>query len=442
VVFLTDDHSVLDSEPYGATDVRTPHLARLAADGMKFTHAFAASPTCGPSRTALFTGLWPARNGAEPNHQRKRPDIAGLPATLRALGYEIAAVGKVAHNDYAGDYDFDFVVGPDIGTTHADELSTYLRRRDPKRPLCLFFGTRHPHTPWLDNDGYDPGRLKLPPTFVDTPVTREQRARYYSSVTAADTLLGEVRALTEKHVPGDTLFVFAADQGAAWPLAKWDLYEAGIQVPFIAVWPGRLKPGSTSDAMICLPDLLPTFIELAGGQVPGGLDGRSFAGVLLGRTKTHRDRVFATCSGDGDFNVYPSRSLRTRDWKYIRNLHPEFQHHTHISRSQGPMLGIQYWRTWVAAAAENPAAAIVVKRYSERPAEELYDLRSDPHEQRNLAADPAQTSRLAAMRADLNAWMREQGDQERVFGKPLLIGEPVTPVIRAQPPGQHTKAQP
>jgi N-sulfoglucosamine sulfohydrolase len=425
VVFISDDHGMLDSEPYGATDIRTPNLARLATEGLKFTHAFVASPACGPSRTALLTGLWPARNGAERNHMPKRPEVASLPTVLRALGYEVAAFGKVAHNDWAKFYDFDSAVGPNLGIINTANVAKFLASRDSSKPLCLFVGTHHPHAPWLTNDGYDPSVLKLPSTHVDTGVTREMRAKYSTDVTKADTLLGELRALTRKHVPGDTLFVYTGDNGAQWPFAKWDLYDAGIRVPLILAWPGHVNPATTSDAMVCWPDLLPTFIELAGGKVPAGLDGRSFAGLLRGTANAHRDRIFTTHSGDGDFNVYPIRSVRTREWKYIRNLHPEYQHHTHVSRAEGPG-GIAYWRSWLAEAKTNPAAAAVVRRFIERPAEELYDLAADPFELRNLAADPRHAARLVALRADLDAWMKQQGDTQTVYGKPLLIGEVAT----------------
>ena len=260
---------------------------------------------------------------------------------------------------------------------------------------------------------------------MDTPTTREERASYLTDVTKADTLLGEVRALARENLSANTIFVYTADHGAAWPFSKWTLYDAGIRTSLLVAWPGQLKPGSTSDAMVCWPDLLPTFIELAGGRVPAGIDGKSFAGILRGTATTHRDRVFATHSGDGDFNVYPIRAVRTRDWKYLRNLHPEFQHHTHISRSSGPS-GLVYWKTWLAAAETDPNAAAIVKRYSARPAEELYDLATDPHEQHNLAADPKQAARLASLRADRDAWMKQQGDAQTVFGQPLRQGEPVT----------------
>ena len=428
VVFISDDHGHLDSEAYGSTEVRTPHMAKLAADGLKFTHAFVASPSCGPSRTALLTGLWSARNGAEPNHRPKNPGVASLPPALRALGYEVAAIGKVAHNTYAKDHGFDYIDGPNGGFSETAAVAKFLSSRatgDAAKPLCLFVGTRHPHTVWSADRTYDPAAVKIPPTHVDTPVTRAERAAYLTDVTKADTLLGEVRALVREKLPADTLFIYTADHGAAWPFSKWTLYDAGIRTSLLVAWPGHLKPGTVSDAMVCWPDLLPTFIELAGGQVPAGLDGRSFAGILRGTATTHRDRIFATQSGDGDMNVYPSRAVRTRDWKYIRNLHPEFQQHSHISRSSGPS-GLVYWKTWLAAAATNPAAAATVKRSIQHPAEELYDLAADPYELRNLAADPRQTTRLAALRTDLDTWMKQQGDTQTVFGKPLLLGEPVT----------------
>ena len=424
VVFISDDHSQLDSQAYGSTEVRTPNMAKLAAEGLRFTHAFVASPSCGPSRTALLTGLWPARNGAEPNHKPKNPGVASLPPVLRALGYETAAIGKVAHNGHAKEHGFDYIEGPHPGFEDTAAVAKFLGARDAAKPLCLFVGTRHPHTVWSTELAYDPADVRIPPTHFDDPTARAERARYLTDVSKADTLLGEVRALVREKVAGDTLFIYTADHGAALPFAKWSLYDAGVRVPLIVAWPDHIKPGTTSDAMVCWPDLLPTFIELAGGQVPSGLDGRSFADVLRGKATTHRDRVFGTHSGDGAFCVYPIHSVRTRDWKYIRNLHPEFQYHTHMSRATGPHRPL-FWDTWLDAAKTNPAAAAVVNRYIQHPAEELYDLNADPFELHNLAANPQQAERLAAMRTELSAWMKEQGDQETVFGKPLPLGEPV-----------------
>ena len=149
---------------------------------------------------------------------------------------------------------------------------------------------------------YDPAAVKIPPTHVDTAVTREERARYLTDITNSDRLLGEVRSLVREKIPGDTLFIYTADHGGAWPFGKWNLYDAGIRIPLIMAWPGTLKPGTTSDAMVCWPDLLPTFIELAGGKAPADIDGKSFASILRGTGTAHRERIFATHSGAGDLS--------------------------------------------------------------------------------------------------------------------------------------------
>ena len=130
---------------------------------------------------------------------------------------------------------------------------------------------------------------------------------------------------------------------------------------------------------------------------PPAIDGRSFASVLRGQKQTHRDEVFATHSGDREFNVYPMRAVRDSRWKYILNLHPEFQYATHINRG-GDRDGLEYFRSWEAAAKTDPRAASAVRRYKERPREELYDLEADPHEQTNLAGEEQHAARLAAER--------------------------------------------
>jgi N-sulfoglucosamine sulfohydrolase len=219
------------------------------------------------------------------------------------------------------------------------------------------------------------------------------------------------------------LVLFSSDHGAQWPFAKWNCYEAGVRVPLIVSWPGVVKPNTRTGAMVSWVDLLPTLLEAAGGQPPQGLDGRSFLAVLQGKRRNHRDRIFTTHSGDGNWNVYPARALRVGDWKYIRNLHPEFAFTTHIDLP-GNLGQRAYFSTWEAAAQTNAPAAALVNRYHARPAEELYHLAADPHEQHNLAADPAHAARLKKLRRELDDWMRAQSDQGTVFGQPRLLSDP------------------
>src|SRR6478609_9134789 len=139
VVFICDDLGGLDLTPYGATDVRTPNMQRLASEGLRFTQAFVASPSCAPSRAALLTGLMPARNGAEPNHSRPREEIKKLPAYLQELGYEVASFGKVAHYGHGPYYKFDYVAGEGGGNYTGVGLAVeYLNKRQSEKPLCLF----------------------------------------------------------------------------------------------------------------------------------------------------------------------------------------------------------------------------------------------------------------------------------------------------------------
>lgn len=420
VIFLSDDHTRRDSSVYGATDIKTPNMARLAKDGLTFERAFVASPSCAPSRAVLLTGLMPARNGAEPNHSKPRADIKKLPAYLQELGYEVVAIGKVSHYKQTVDYGFDYFAHD----TYHDDIAVeaaidWLNKRKSDKPLCLFVGSNWPHVPWPTDVGdHDPAHLKVPANHVDTPLTREWRARYYAAITIMDNELGKVYDTARKKFGDNLVFLHTSDHGAQWPFAKWTLYDDGIRTPMLAVWPGKISPGTHTSAMVSWVDILPTLIDLAGGTPPKDLDGRSFKTVLLGQAKTHRDLIFTTHSGDGNHNVYPSRSVRDERWKYILNLHPEFKFSSHTTDAKNDDA---YWRSWVRAAKSNPKAAKKVHRYQVRPKEELYDLQNDPLEQKNLADDPAQSARLKKMRETLRSWMKEQGDKETIYGKPRLL---------------------
>ena len=431
VVFLTDDHSRADSTVFGSTDVKTPNMERVARAGLTFDHAFVTSPSCAPSRAALLTGLTPARNGAEPNHSKPRAEIKKLPAYLQELGYEVVAFGKVSHYQHTGDYGFDHFAHDkyheDIAVSAA---LAWLRARQSDKPLALFIGTNWPHVPWPETgEGYVAENVTIPANHVDTPQTRTARARCYAAIGRMDSELGEVFDAANAVLGTNTFFITTSDHGAQWPFGKWSLYDGGIRTPMIAVWPGKITAGTRTDAMVSWLDILPTLVAVAGGPAPQGLDGTSFAGMLRGQTAQHREKIFTTHSGDGRMNIYPTRSVRTADWKYIRNLHPGFYYSTHVDIVQANDAG-GYWGSWDEKAKRDPAAAATVRRYHERPAEELFDLRTDPLELKNLAADPAQATRLAALRADVEAWMKVQGDEGKVFAEPRLLTDPA----RAAPP--------
>ena len=434
VLFLSDDHGYLDSPVYGSNAVRTPFMQKLAASGMTFSNAFSGAAICIPSRAIIASGLCSHRNGAIANGRQMHAGIKTLPAYLASLGYHVAHFGKshfLPASNYAAWESVPSEIrgeGPlnnDLDTRAFD--SWLAARTETKQPLCLIVCSHSPHVIWDRNSEYDPAKIELPPSFVDTPETRGARANYYTDITKMDSQLGAVRNSVQRHLGANTLFLYTSDNGAQWPFAKWNLYDAGIRLPMIAAWPEVIRPGARTEAMINFTDLLPTFIELAGGAPPRDIDGKSFAGVLKGATKRHRDEIFAshTADNNGQMNCYPMRAVRTARYKYIRNLYPELTYHTHIDRALGRD-GKDAWDSWVLRAKTDPRAGAIVRRYHERPAEELYDLRDDPHEMRNLAI--ANPSPLNELRGKVDRWMRSMDDRGELFGVPRPLKDFQMPV--------------
>ena len=417
VVMVSDDHGQPDCVPFGSKDVRTPNLQRFAAAGCLYAQAFAASPSCAPSRSSLLTGLMPSRHGGEPNHVGKQDNIASLPGIFGRLGYQTAALGKIAYN-HADQSRHGFDVVGKLGTGKA-VADFFAKKRDKSKPLAMFVGTTLPACPWGEYESYDPQEALLPPTHIDTPETRVHRARYYADIARLDQWIGEIWHLSRKELGDKSCFMYFSDHGAQWPFAKWNCYDAGLRVPMLMSWHGVVKSASTSEALVSLTDVIPTLLELVGSAAPSGLDGQSFASLVRGRTTTHRSHVFGTHSGDGNLNVFPMRCVRTKDLKYIVNLRPDLIHGTPIDQGkEKDCTGLLYWQRWEAAARNDPKAAEIIQRYRSRPLEELYDLATDPHEQRNLAGHPGQAENLKALRRHMFAWMRAQKDQKRVYGRP------------------------
>lgn len=416
VVFLSDDHTWRDCQLYGDSDIETPNMKRIAANGLVFNNAFVASPSCAPSRAAMLTGLYPANNGAQPNHSRPGKDIKKLPAYLQELGYEVVAFGKVGHYRQTTEYGFDiarhFNYHEDVAVPNAIK---WLEQRDDDRPLCLFVGTNWPHVPWPKQTSFDPNTIRIPPNHVDTDITRQWRVRYAEAVKVMDREMGQVYDSAKNKFGENFVFLHTSDHGAQWPFGKWNLYDDGIRTPMLACWPGKIEPGTRTNAMVSWIDILPTLVEVAGGIGDEKLDGRSFLPVLTGETDTHRDAIFTTHSGDGRFNVYPSRSVRLPNgWKYIRNLHPEYRFTSHVTHDRPDS---RYWDAWIKKAATDPAARNKVIKYQRRPAEELYQTNDDPYEQKNLVDDPQRANILASLRKQLNQWMHDTDDKQFVFGQ-------------------------
>ena len=233
-----------------------------------------------------------------------------MPLYIKQLGYHTAHFGKFHHSPKK-QFPYELI------HKREEKASKYLASYDMRQPLFLVVCSHPPHTPWVKNTTYDPSKITLPPNFVDTSETREDRANYYSDVTLMDSILGDVLdALEGKKMKRNTLFIYTTDQGANWPFAKWCVYDQGLRVPFIARWPGKITGGVTTDAMINLVDMLPTCIDAAKGSPPENIDGRSFLPVLKDKLKAHRSVIFGTHTGNenggpGIANHCPARTIRT-----------------------------------------------------------------------------------------------------------------------------------
>lgn len=430
VLFIADDMTQRDLSVYGG-DARTPNLDRMARDGMVFDRAFAASPTCSVSRTSLLTADYPMHHGAHALGSVMKGPLPTLPQILKARGYRVVIAGKT-HFGPPKDFPFEFLEGSValpagkkgvlFSKLNMAAIDRLLATRDRARPIALIVASFASHVRWPANRGYDAGKLTITPNLLDTPDTREARTRYLTKVTEADTELGELRAMMRKNGMADnTLLLFTADQGAQFPLAKWNLYDAGTQAPLLAVWPGHVAPGSRTSAMVSQIDLLPTMEQAAGGPPLEGVDGRSMMPVLEGKASTFRDAIFTAHSGDAgrrpEGNIAPMRAIRTDRYKLIVNFYPDIPFKDAINVNTH-FVENHYWLTWQQRAKTDPKAAALVDKFEHRPPVELYDVRKDPYEMHNLATDPAYRKTVATLRARLYQWMRSQGEDPNHIAMP------------------------
>jgi uncharacterized sulfatase len=282
---------------------------------------------------------------------------------------------------------------------------------ESETPFCLFACSNEPHTPWNKGDvsRYPPEKIKLPPYIPDTPVVREGYSRYLAEISYYDSQVGQLMQLLEKHDLADnTLVIVVSEQGNSMPFAKWTCYDNGLQSAMIVRWPGKVRPGAVSDAMVEYVDVTPTFVEAAGGQLAPELDGKSMIPVFTGQTNVHKEFVYGVMTTKGIINgnsSYPIRSVRSRNYKLILNLQ-------HNQKFTNACVKSPEFASMIQAAEDgDEKAKEAVSRYQYRPAVEFYDVIEDPLEMRNLANQAEYADEIAELKQELQRWMDSQGDK-------------------------------
>lgn len=416
LLFMADDLSWHDHGCYGNSDVSTPNIDRLAKEGMRFEHCYNSAPMCAPTRMSLYSGIHPVRNGAHPNHSHVYPHIKTFPHYLKPLGYRVALLGK-RHEMPPANFPFEILGGRHHDNGDGIDLDLAkagkFMRDNRDVPWCLVVTSNQPHTPWNRGDAskYDPKKLKLPPYLVDTEATRDGLAKYYAEITYMDAQLGACM----EHLRGsgqeqDTLVVYLSEQGSNFPHCKWTCYDSGLRSAGIVRWPGLVKTGATSNAMIQYIDILPTLLHaIAGSEPEHDFDGRSFLDVLTGKNDSHRKHVFGiqTSKGiGGGPKAYGIRTIRDHRHRLVWNLNWQNEFQNGVTRR------FPAYASWKQKAdGGDEFAREQWQRYRRRPQFEFYDLKADPFELKNLAMISEHQSRIEKMHGLLEEWMRQQGDK-------------------------------
>jgi len=461
ILFVTDDQSP-DTGAYGNGAIETPHMDALAADGTLFTHAFATTASCSASRSVILSGLHNHANG-QYGHQHDFHKFASwenlqtLPVVLTRHGYRTAQIGKY-HVAPEAVYRFETYLkgNPRNAPQMADQCKALIGAPD-ERPFFLYFATTDPHRgggidktsqlefkpdlfgnqpkrgayPGVDEVFYDPKDVIVPNFLPDTPTCRAEIAQYYQSISRIDQGLGRlVQILKDAGKYEDTLIVFTADHGMAFPGGKTTVYEGGLRVPFIVHDPDVKQRGVKSDAMISHVDITPSLLDFAvawdaakqsplaalihptgrnldnQGKVPEKLHGRSWLATLGKSHSDGWDEIGASHTFHEIQMYYPMRVVRDRKYKLIWNIA-----HPLPFPFASDLWAAATWQAQWKLGKDAPYGTRTVGTYVQRPRFELYDMATDPDEAHNLASDTSHADTLEIYKSKLKAFQKATGDR-------------------------------
>ena len=427
ILWISTEDMSQDLGCYGDTYAISPNLDRFAAQSVRYTNAFATAPVCAPSRSAIITGMYPTTIGSM--HMRSK---AVPPAGVRAFTEYLRAAGYYCTNNSKTDYNFEAPPShrpPDTVWDESSATAHWRHRPDKNQPFFAVFNImvthesqiRVPDAQYRKNTQrlmpeqfHDPAKAKLPPYYPDTSLVRKDWARYYDNITAMDYIVADLlKQLEEDGLAENTVVFFWSDHGRGLPRAKRFVYDSGLRVPLIVRWPGQIQPGTVNDELVCLFDLGPTALSLAGVPVPRHMQAQPILGDQKRAPRqyafAHRDRM--------DEAPDTCRSVVDKRYHYIRNFHPDRPYAQHIEYLE-EMPTMKEWRRLYKdhMNALDPSYGKVLNPVQllfmapQKPSEELYDLTTDPYEIDNLAQSPQHRDILKRMRRALEQWQQETAD--------------------------------
>lgn len=408
---------------YGDSYATTPNIDALAQESTRYSHAFATSPVCSPSRACLINACIATTQGAHPMRSLfpLPEEMNGFPALLRDAGYYTTNNVKTDYNSGSE---------PRIIRHSWDESSptAHWRNRPAGKPFFSVFNLMTTHQSrtmvWPQeqfeaevqsqleaNEVNDPADVPVPPYYPDTPLVRQTIARFYDCVTVMDEQVGQLlQQLEADELADDTIVFFYSDHGSGMPRHKRVLLDSGMRVPLVIRIPERYRDwaptaaGEWTDRLVCFEDFGPTVLNLAGiERLPEFMRGRAFLGPFEADPHEHvfghRDRV--------DEIIDKARSVRSRDFLYIRNYMPHRGYNQQTAWVDQGVVQQDFY-----ALAESGDATDAQSQYlsATRPREELYDCRTDPLNLHNLAGSPEHHQTLAAMRQLLQQHVVESRD--------------------------------
>ncbi|HUV63908.1 MAG TPA: sulfatase-like hydrolase/transferase [Sedimentisphaerales bacterium] len=393
----------------------TPNIDRLAREGVRYTNAFTTAGVCAPCRSGIITGMYQTTIGT--HHMRC---TAKLPPTIKAFSTYLRGAGYYCTNNSKTDYQTN-----DLHDAW-DESSgkAHWRNRKGRQPFFAVFNFTGCHESGIAGESkyksvtkqlkpsqrQDPNKLELPPYYPDTPIVREDWKRNYELITAMDAWAGDlIEQLKEDGLYDSTIVFFWSDHGVGLPRAKRWLYDSGTHIPLVVRVPEKLRtgeqagPGLLDDRLISSIDFGPTVMNLAGLRVPDYMQGRPFLGPNLPKPRDYifgaRDRM------DERYDII--RSVRDKRHRYIRNYEPLKPYYQYMNTPEKGTTMKEIRRVHAEGRLPPAAGLFMADR---KPVEELYDLRDDPHEIKNLAQDPKYRDVLNRMREVHRQWVRQTKD--------------------------------